>query len=425
VTRPKTTVRDLRRQNRQTILQNAYFAQSSSRLELSQQLGLSPATVTHVVAELLDEGILLETGVAESQGGRPRMLLTVNSAHGFFVGVDVGETQTRVELFDLTLTRLSGVEYGLDSAMDQVEQVIEQIDAGLSYVLHAARVPRERVLGIGVGVPGIVERTSALLVHAPAWSWRSVPLMARLHQQLGLPIYLDNGAKAMAQAELWFGAGRSVDSLATLLIGTGVGAGIIANGTLYRGATNSAGEWGHTKLILDGWACRCGSRGCIEAYIGALGIIRRFREQAPLFPLPEANQEAGIAAILQAHANGHPAATQTLQQTAHYLGAGIADLINMFNPRLIILGGWVGLAIGPYVLDEVQRSAAAYALPQPFEAVQIGLCEFGQDAVCKGAAMLALDSFFATGGRPPESATAALNRPRVPAALDPMARTKS
>jgi predicted NBD/HSP70 family sugar kinase len=183
-------------------------------------------------------------------------------------------------------------------------------------------------------------------------------------------------------------------------VATGIGAGIIADGSLYRGAGNSAGEWGHMTIELDGRLCRCGSRGCLEAYAGAPGIIASLREMVPRSPLLHENdQESTLAAIVDAALNGDFTATQVLKDTAHYLGVGIANLINLFNPQLILLGGWAGLQIGEYILPELRHFVERYALKQPLSLTRIDLCQLGQDAVAMGAATLVLEQFLTTTGR--------------------------
>ena len=183
-------------------------------------------------------------------------------------------------------------------------------------------------------------------------------------------------------------------------LGTGVGAGIIANGSLYRGITNSAGEWGHTTIQLDGKKCRCGSLGCLESYIGAPGIIQRFQELAPNSPLTQVDdQTATISAILQAAKQGDALALQVLQETAHYLGAGIGNLVNIFNPQCVILGGWNGLQIGQFILPDLKKFVERYALRQPLAAMDFRFCELDTDSVCQGAAAIALDDFLATAGK--------------------------
>jgi len=174
------------------------------------------------------------------------------------------------------------------------------------------------------------------------------------------------------------------EQVAVLLVATGIGAGIIADGSLYRGAGNSAGEWGHMTLELDGRLCRCGSRGCLEAYAGAPGIIASLREMVPRSPLLHENdQESTLAAIVDAARNGDFTATQVLKDTAHYLGVGIANLINLFNPQLILLGGWAGLQIGESILPELRQCVDRYALKQPLSLTRIDLCaDWGRQ--CQG-----------------------------------------
>lgn len=377
-----------------------------SRLELGHRSDLSAATVTNVVAELLAEGIVVEAGSEESDGGRPRTILAINPAYGYFVGVDVGETVVCIELFDLTLRSLRTVTHPLTATDNRPVTVVRHIVAGLDSVLAAAAVRPDNVIGIGIGVPGVVERAGGaggVLVHAPSWGWQAVPLMAMLDEQITLPIALDNGAKAMAQAELWFGAGRGVDDLAVLLIGTGIGAGIITQGALYRGATNGAGEWGHTTLALDGRLCRCGSRGCLEAYAGAPGIMVSLRAASPrslLFKDGDDgdDQEGTIMALVAAAVRGDPVAVRVLEDTTHYLGAGIANLINLFNPRRIVVGGWVGQLVGPYILPRLREVVARYALGQLLSAAAVVPGQLGPDAVAMGAATLALDVFLTEAG---------------------------
>jgi len=400
MTTTKQTVRDLRRINRRIVLRQLYFDGSLSRLELSQRSGLSPSTVTNVVNELLSEGIFVDSGLEESEGGRPRTILSVNSAYGYFIGVDVGETEVKIELFDLMLHNQNIIERFRNVTGNQVELLVQNIIEGIKALLVKANLPQAKVIGVGIGVPGIVERSKEVTVSAPIWDWQPAPLTAMLKKHLHLPFYVDNGAKAMALAEMWFGAGRGAESLAVLLLGTGVGAGIIANGSLYRGITNSAGEWGHSTLQLDGKKCRCGSFGCLESYIGAPGIIQRFQELAPNNLLTQSDDQiAIITAIVEAAKQKDAAALQVLKETAHYLGAGIGNLVNIFNPQRVILGGWTGLQIGEFILPDLKKFIERYALKQPLKVMDFRLCELSMDSVCQGAAAIALEDFLATAGK--------------------------
>ena len=254
----KQTTRDIRRGNRLAVLRHIYAAAPVSRQMITAASGLSQATIANVVSELLELGIVVESGYEDSQGGRPRAILAINAANGVFIGVDIAETYIDFELFDLRLAHQFTIEHTLHAEENQPHQIVDHVAQGIHELLDCSGTPRDKVLGVGVSVPGIVERSGGVSVFAPNWDWHDVPFAALLKQRIELPIYLDNPLKACAVAEQWFGAGREVQHLVMLNLGTGVGAGIIANDALYRGATNSAGEWGHTAIVLDGRPCRCG-----------------------------------------------------------------------------------------------------------------------------------------------------------------------
>ncbi len=294
--RKRGTVRDLRRENRAAVLWSLYLGQPRSRQELSAATGLSAASVTNVIRELIDEGIVIETGLAESDGGRPRAMLGMNPEYGYVIGVDIGETRTRVELFDLTMTERAKAEYPLDRAAEHdVAVVVGQIVSGLDTVLADSGIGRDAVLGVGVGVPGIIERGPEVLVHGQTYGWDAVPLRRLLRAHTDLPLRFDNGAKTMGQAELWFGAGRGARNAVMVLIGSGVGASLISGGATYQGATSSAAEFGHVTVAVGGRKCRCGASGCLEAYAGAAAILERYGR-----PMAANDQELALAELIDA-----------------------------------------------------------------------------------------------------------------------------
>src|SRR5918999_2394644 len=221
--RKRGTVRDLRRDNRSVLLWSLYFDQPMSRQDLSQATGLSPASVSNVTRELISEGIVVEAGSVDSDGGRPRVLLRFNPDHCYVIGVDVGETRIRVELFDLMMTVRAKADYPLNPQEHGVGKVVDCILAGLAAVLADGGVDSSAVLGVGIGVPGVVERGAEGFVHRQTYGWDAVPLERLLRAGTGLPLYIDNGAKTMGQAELWFGAGRGAQNAVIRLIGPRVG----------------------------------------------------------------------------------------------------------------------------------------------------------------------------------------------------------
>lgn len=401
--RGKQTVRDLRRGSRATVLRQLYFQSPVSRQELGRATGLSAGSISNVTGELLEDGLIEECGSVESDGGRPRILLRVVSDRAYLVGVDIGETQVRVGLFDLALTEVAASDHPLDDSGHEAGRVVELILTGLAEVLAATGIGAERVLGVGVGVPGIVSHAGGpdagadAVVHAQTFGWDAVELGRLLRAGTPLPLYVDNGAKTLGQAEMWFGAGRGARHAVVALFGSGVGACVIADGARFRGATSSAGEWGHTRVHVGGRRCRCGARGCLEAYVGAEALLERW-EDTP----PGVSEKAGLAALLAAAEDGRPSAVALLEEAAELFGAAIADLINLFNPERIVIGGWAGLLLGPRLLPAVREMASAYALSFPGAQTSIVLSELGPDAVTLGAATHPLSQFLDSGGELPQ-----------------------
>jgi predicted NBD/HSP70 family sugar kinase len=386
--RRRWTVRDLRRDNRSVLLWSLYFDQPCSRQDLSEATGLSSASVSNVIRELIHEGIVVEAGSVDSDGGRPRVLLRINPDYGYVIGIDVGETRVRVELFDLTMTVRANADYPLEPREHGVDVVVDRILTCLSAVLADSGVPPAAILGAGVGVPGVVERGAEVLLYGQTYGWDAVPLERLLRAGTDLPLFIDNGAKTMGQAELWFGAGQGARHAVVCLVGSGVGASIIGNSVADRGATSSGTEWGHTTVVVGGRPCRCGSRGCLEAYVGAEAILDRYGH-----PLPGDDEETALAALLETAASS-PEAAKVLDDTAMYLGVGIANLINLFNPDRIILGGWAGLLLGGHMLPAIRSAARQHALSHPFAATTIEVGRLGPDAVALGAATLPIQAFL-------------------------------
>ena len=396
--RSRSTVRDLRRTNRSALLWELCFAAPLTRPDLSRTTGLSPATVSNLVTHFLAEGVVVETGSVGSDGGRPRSLLTLNPTHRYLIGVDVGETRVRTELFDLALTTLGKVDHPLKPNRHGIDLIVRHIAEGIRAVVDQSGVAESDVAGVGVAVPGVVTHDPEAVVDAQAFGWDRAPIGRLLRRRTTLPLHIDNGAQSMGRAEMWFGAGKGRRNTVIALIGSGVGASIVIDGRTYRGAGSSAGEWGHTTIHLDGLACRCGARGCLEAYVGAEGILSRYR-QATKRRNPQAedeDEEAALNALLRA-AGRSTVAAAVLADTAVYLGAGVADLINLFSPEAVILGGWAGLALGKHLLPEIRAAAQLRALRAPFAGTSIELGQLGPDAVALGAATLPLERLLNGG----------------------------
>ncbi|MET0235436.1 MAG: ROK family transcriptional regulator [Kibdelosporangium sp.] len=382
------TTRDLRRHNRSALLSRLYLDGPGSRLELMRASGLSSATVSNVISDLINDGMVAEAGSVDSDGGRPRTLLQVRPDYGQVVGVDIGETHVQVGLFDCTLNTLDTATYPIAETELDPGQVAQLVIKGIRAV--TAGIEPASLLGIGVGVPGAVQPDG--LVHAPTFQWSGVPFGSMIAPSVDAPLYIDNCARTLGQAEMWRGAGRDASRAVIALLGVGVGAAVATGSESYRSATSTTSEWGHTVIQIDGAPCRCGSRGCLEAYIGAEAILERYGK-----PFSAKDTESKMAELI---GSADPAATIAISQTAEYLGIGISNLVNMLNPDRVVLSGWVSALLGPTILPAVRDAVKRHALPYLFAQTEIELGQLGAEEVALGAATLPVLQLLATGARP-------------------------
>lgn len=393
----KASVRDVRRTNRALLVRHLLMAGETSRSAVGVDTGLSPATVTSVMAELLEERTVREEGFLDSVGGRRRVIVGLNPDAAVLFGADVGETRVTTAAFDLTLGRLAeratsftGRRIDPAHVMDIVAEHVESLLAELS-------LDRAKVLGLGLGVPGIVEDPTGpdaeTIVHAEVLGWKAVTFTG-FAERLGFPVYLDNGAKTTTQAEAWYGSAKDIDHAIVVLIGDGAGAGIITNGRLYRGSSSSAGEWGHTKISLDGIRCRCGSHGCVETFVGASAVLERWRGREDAWT---GRETEGVDALLAAVAEGDERALEAVKGLVEHLGLALSNLVNLYNPQKIIIGGWFGDLIAGRFLEDIGSAMRRFSLEQPGSEAVLERSRLGQEAVALGAATLPLDRFIEMG----------------------------
>lgn len=397
---PRRTSRDIRSESRLDVLHAVLAAGKTTRNEVARATGLSTATVATVVGELITEGILSETRTTADRPGRPTSTLRMNAARGRVVGIDVAETYIRAVLFDTSLEQLASVEDTRDEHELDPDSVVEGIGRELDKLLEQEQLSRDDVLGVGVSLPGVVHGTTGPSVVVPNWSWHSVEL-DHLRERIGLPLVIDNPLKVIATAELWFGRGRSRSSLITINLGTGVGAGIVLEGRLLRGASNGAGEWGHSLLVLDGRLCRCGRNGCVEAYVGVAGIQQTLREIAPEHPLAGVEMQRDfIGAMANAAAGSVPdeAVNETIARTSYYLGSALADLVAIMNPEVVTLTGWTTWALGDYLLPATREHVLRQSPGRSGQDLTIGVSAVRGNPVATGIAAIALERFLADAG---------------------------
>lgn len=389
------TAAEIRRQNVFDVLRTVHAESNASRKGVAGRTGLSTATVSSVVTELQHKGLVTETPVRRQVAGRPAAELSLNPEHGVFVGVDIAETYVHAEAYDAALGSLRSVEVELDPAAMDPSAVIAAVSETVSRLVHT--VGSEAIRGVGLSAPGQVDRAGGTSIFAPNWNWRGVPLLDALHETIPFPLSLDNPLKLLTVAELW--SERSIGSgdFAVLNLGTGIGAGLCIDRQVFRGRTNSAGELGHCLLVPGGRSCRCGSRGCIEAYVGAPGMIATISETYPeLLAGGGTTQKAGLSQFADAVRAEEPRALLALSSIAQSLGVAIATLINLFNPGRVVLGGWVSTLMGDILLESALPFVREYALEVPFDATTFGTQVISGNPVSLGAAYAALESYLDT-----------------------------
>ena len=398
ITKPsRRTSRDIRSDSRLDVLHALLGVASTTRSEIARQTGLSTATVTTIVGELAEEGVIVETRGALGGIGRPTARLSMNRDRGRIIGVDVAETYMRTVVFDATLTELaSSVVFYDEHALDPAV-ILDGAASEIRQVLERSETSDDQVLGVGVSLPGIVQGDDGISVVVPHWRWRRLDL-DHLRERVSFPLVIDNPLRALTTAELWLGRGRENTSLATVNLGTGVGAGLVIDGRIFRGATNSAGEWGHSLLRLDGRECRCGRRGCVEAYVGAPGIQQTLREIEPGHELASIDRQRDFIQAAAALAASDPAIRETISRTAYYLGAALADLAAVVNPETIALTGWTSWELSEYLLPEAREHLIAQAPGRAGERVRLELSSVAGNPVAIGMATIALERFLVDAG---------------------------
>ncbi|CAN5487042.1 ROK family transcriptional regulator [soil metagenome] len=394
----KASVRDVRRTNRALLVRHLLMAGETSRSAVGLETGLSPATVTSVMTELLEERTVREEGFLDSVGGRRRVIVGLNPDAAILFGSDVGETRVTTAAFDLTLSRLAQRTTAFTGRRIAPERVAELVQKHVNELLAELELDRDRVLGLGLGVPGIVENPASAeldqaVVHAEVLGWQAVTFSG-LSARLGFPVLIDNGAKTTTQAEHWYGSAKGIEHAIVVLIGDGAGAGIITNGRLYRGSSSSAGEWGHTKISLDGIRCRCGSYGCVETFVGASAVLERWRGRDDTWT---GRETEGIDALLAAVEAGDERAQEAVHSLIEHLGLALSNLVNLYNPQKIIIGGWFGDQIAERFLEDIGATMRRFSLEQPGSEAVVERSRLGQDAVALGAATLPLDRFIEMG----------------------------
>ncbi|MEV6417308.1 ROK family transcriptional regulator [Kribbella sp. NPDC051718] len=354
-----------------------------SRTELAKRTGLSLPTVSEIVAELIGSGVIEERETASSGGGRRPVLLGLKPDAGYVIGIKVTETRVIAVLTDLNAGIVERATASLGE--DDVATVVRTVAA----VVRKLKAQAGPVYGVGVGLAGVIDRASGVVRHATYADWRDVDLAGLLTERTGLPVVVDNDVNTLVANEQWFGAGRGVSDVAVVSIGRGVGLGMVLDGRLYRGAGGGAGEFGHTKVVADGPLCDCGGRGCLEALIGEPAIVAA----AGCTTIEEAAELAR---------GGDLAVKDVFDQVGRTLGTAVGNLVNLLNPKLIVLAGEGTRASDLFLpgFEEALKHAVFDGLQRELDVV---VDDWDDEAWAQGAAGLFLGELFQPNLRPDEA----------------------
>jgi predicted NBD/HSP70 family sugar kinase len=371
----------MRRMNESAVLNLIKGRGTISRIELARSSGLSPAAVTRITRGLIDRGLVRETGLDTSNGGRRAVLLQLQPSAGFVVGVKLMEQSVAVAVTDLS----AGVLYQHTTQLDVRREGPAAVAEPVRQALRAAYVPPERLYGIGVGLSGVIDAEAGVCRYSGILGWRNVAVRQPLEQALGHPVWVDNDVNTLAIYEKWFGAGQNCANLLVVTIGRGVGLGLVLLGTFYSGSTGGAGEFGHTTVVNDGSPCACGKRGCLEAYVCDDGIMRA-ATAAGL-------HATSIADVRMAANAGDGRAIGAYQHAGHMLGIGIANLINLLDPELIVVTG-EGAGAGDVLFDPMHQAIQAHRFDGLGEHTRYVIEPAGDEVWARGAASLVLRELF-------------------------------
>lgn len=369
----------LHRANLERVVRAVRMAGSLTQAEIARSTGLSAATVSNIVRELREGGTVEVTPT--SAGGRRARSVSLSGDAGIVIGVDFGHTHLRVAVGNLAHQVLAeesepldvdaSSAYGFGRAEELVERLIE-----------ATGIGRQKVIGVGLGVPGPIDVVSGTLGSTSILpGWTGINPSEEMSGRLGVPVYVDNDANLGALGELVWGSGRGVKDLAYIKVASGVGAGLVIDGQIYRGPGGTAGEIGHITLDESGPVCRCGNRGCMETFTAARYVLPLLRSSH--------GRDLTMERVVQLAREGDPGCRRVIADVGRHIGSGVANLCNLLNPSRVVLGGDLAEA-GELVLAPIRESVSRYAIPSAARQLSVLPGALGGRAEVLGALALVL-----------------------------------
>lgn len=383
---------DIQEMNRYLVIQLLRTKGICSRAELAKESGLKQATITNIVNDFIRWGLVKETGIIDGKKGRRSIGIALNSEGYKVIGVRLARKSFTVGLFDI-----GGTEYSIEkipikttdgtlAAFNKMKQAIEKMISGCD---------QGTVLGIGLALPGPFIRNEgriALMTEFPGWE--NLLIHEELEKAFQLPVFIEHNANVGALAEWWLGSyRRDAGTMVYIAAGQGMGAGVIIDGKIFRGATGTAAEIGHMSIAFDGPKCECGNKGCLELYCSTLALIREVQKMIDLYPRSILRKNSSLDEIFQAINLGDELANKAFYKIAKYLGVGLVNVINAYNPNSIIIGDEMARG-GVKLLQIVKNTIQEHVLMSIYEKTDIQLSTFTNDSVLLGVSAYAADEIL-------------------------------
>jgi len=367
--------------NRRLVLNQLRRNGPMSRAAITSAVGLSPAAVSFVTADLLREGLIVEgDALHTAAGGRRPVPLDINYTSRLSIGCKITVERVRGIITNLATDSIAEVEVPI--ADGRPETVVAATAMAARRLMAEAGIGRDRVIGIGLALAGQVDAEAGVCRKMQRSGWIDVPIAQMLADVIDVPVWIDNDANAYAVSQHLFGHGRGHSSMAAIAIGRGVGAGLIVGGRLFRGASGAAGEFGHNLVERGGRRCECGRRGCLDTYCSDPGLVATWNERDP------SDTPRDVDMLAAAAAAGDAVARRVVRESGRRLGRHIAALVNVIDPEIIVIGG-EGVRFGDLLLDPLRREVAQCFGSPPGIAI-----DWENDGWPRGAAALAIQHFF-------------------------------
>ncbi|MCL5072790.1 MAG: ROK family protein [Actinobacteria bacterium] len=386
--------------NRELVLKTIYNYRLISRAGIANITGLTPASITKIVNEFLDIGIVREISKGKTFSGRKPVFIDINSDSYFIIGVYIARKSINGIITNLNAEIIKRVEYNKSLLEDPnlPQEVIKLIDE----LLKISGINKEKVLGIGMAVPGPINSKSGEVIYrklseGPPYVWVRVPLTEAVLERFGIPVFADNDSNASAVGESWFGSGMEFKNFILISFGEGLGGGLILKNRLYRGEDDIVGEIGHITIDVNGPKCNCGNFGCLELFTKNKTIIEKYNVLSKKYPNSKLTNKhiVNVEDIYNFEDKNDPLYNEILDYQATYLGIGIVNIINVLNPQavIIITNEIKKIDINP-LLEKISDFVRKRAFPVVREKVKIIPGKLGNDAQLIGSISLVLRDFF-------------------------------